>query len=85
MGIVSYYRNFVPQLSTLAEPLTRLTRKHIRLEWGWEAQEAMIAVKDAIIKAHSLMVWDPQLSTRVTTDASTVGMGAIIEQRHPDQ
>ena len=34
MGIVSYYRNFVPQLATIAEPLTRLTRKRVHMEWG---------------------------------------------------
>ena len=34
MGMVSYYRNFVPQLATIAEPLTRLTRKRTHMEWG---------------------------------------------------
>ena len=84
MGMVSYYRNFVPRLSTLAEPLTRLTRKRTSLEWGWEAEQAMENIKDAIIHAQSLMVWDPQLHTRITTDASNVGMGAIIEQLHDE-
>ena len=51
MRIVSYYRNFVPHLATIAEPLTRLTRKRIRIEWGYEAQEAMEALKQAILYA----------------------------------
>ena len=34
MGMVSYYRNFVPQLATIAEPLTRLTHKRTHMEWG---------------------------------------------------
>ena len=29
MGMVSYYRNFIPHLATIAEPLTRLTRKRV--------------------------------------------------------
>ena len=82
MGLVSYYRNYVPQLATLSEPLTLLTRKRARMEWGWEAQTAMEAIKTAITDAHALTVWDPSLRTRVTTDASDVGMGAIIEQFH---
>ena len=82
MGIVSYYRNFVPNLATLAEPLTRLTRKRIRVEWGWETQEAMEKLQDAISLAQALTVWDESLPTRVTTDASDVGMGAILEQKH---
>ena len=84
MGIVSYYRNFVPRLATIAEPLTRLTRKHTRVEWGYKAQQSMEALKDAIINAQSLSVWDGTLPTRVSTDASDVGMGAIIEQKHHD-
>ena len=42
----------------------------------------MEALKDAIINAQSLSVWDRTLPTRVSTDASDVGMGAIIEQKH---
>ena len=33
-GIVSYYHNFIPHLATIAEPLTRRTRKRTRLERG---------------------------------------------------
>ena len=51
MGIASYYRNFVPHLATIAEPLTRLTRKRIHVELGYEAQEAMEALKRAILNA----------------------------------
>ena len=85
MGIVSYYRNFIPRLSTIAEPLTRLTQKRTRMEWGWEAECAMERLKQAVIEADDLVVWDPTLPTRVSTDASDVGMGAIIEQRRCDE
>ena len=44
----------------------------------------MEAIKEAIQKAQELTVWDTHLPTRVTTDASEVGMGAIIEQQHND-
>ena len=81
MGLVSYYRNFIPQLSTISEPLTRLTRKRVRLEWGWEAENAMKEIQTALTHAHTLTVWNEQANTRVTTDASDVGMGAILEQQ----
>ena len=57
MGMVSYYRNFIPHLATIAEPLTRLTRKKTRLEWGWEAEDAMEKIKKAVMQAHALTVW----------------------------
>ena len=45
----------------------------------------MEAVKTAIATAHTLTVWCPQRDTRATTDASDVGMGAIVEQKHDDE
>ena len=62
-------------MATLAEPLTRLTRKRTRLEWGWEAEEAMENIKKAVVHAQSLTVWSENRLTRVTTDASDVGNG----------
>ena len=84
MGLVSYYRNFIPFLSTLSEPLTRLTRKRVHLEWGWEAENTMTAIQNAIKQAQTLTVWNESAKTRVTTDASDVGMGAILEQQAPN-
>ena len=81
MGLVSYYRNFVPNLATLAEPLTRLTQKRTRMDWGWEADCAMKKVQEAIAEAQGLTVWRAGRPTRVSTDASNVGLGAIFEQK----
>ena len=79
MGLTSYYRNFVPQFATIAEPLTKLTCKRTRMEWGYEAQCAMDSLKRAIMEALALTVWDPNKDTRIATDASEVGLGAILE------
>jgi len=44
-GLASYYRRFVEGFATIAEPLTRLTRKMARFEWTEEAQQAFQALK----------------------------------------
>ena len=41
---------------------------------------AMEQIKRNVANAHKLGVWDNERETRVTTDASDVGMGAILEQ-----
>jgi len=44
-GLASYYRRFVKGFATIAEPLTKLTRKNVRFEWTDETQEAFDQLK----------------------------------------
>jgi hypothetical protein len=39
LGLVGYYRRFIEGFSTIASPLTKLTRKEVRFVWseGYEA------------------------------------------------
>ena len=53
-GLASYYKRFVKGFATIAEPLTRLTRKQTRFAWTDEAQEAFDKLKQALIDATSL-------------------------------
>jgi len=53
-GLASYYRRFVKGFATIAEPLTRLTRKMARFEWTEEAQLAFEALKKALVEATSM-------------------------------
>ena len=59
-GLASYYRRFVKGFATIAEPLTRLTRKMARFEWTDEAQQAFEALKVALVEATSLAFPLPQ-------------------------
>ena len=40
LRLVSYYRRFVKGFATIAEPLTRLTKKHTPFHWSPEADHA---------------------------------------------
>ena len=51
------------------------------MDWGWEADCAMKKVQEAIADAQELTVWRGGRPTRVSTDASNVGLGAIFEQK----
>ena len=80
LGMASYYRTFVPGFATIVAPLTHMTRKDARVVWTAEAQEAVEKVVKALQQAPALATWDSKRKTRVTTDASLVGVGALLEQ-----
>jgi len=45
LGLVGYYRRFIEGFSTIATPLTRLTKKNIRWEWSNECDESFQELK----------------------------------------
>jgi len=79
-GLASYYRRFVQGFATIAEPQTRLTKKHIHFHWTEEAQTAFDRLKQELINATSLAFPYPDWPCIVDTDASDVGLGAAISQ-----
>ena len=82
LGLASYYRIFVPNFASIVTPLTHMTRKDARVVWSPEAQEAVQQVVAALKNAPALSVWCSSRKARVTTDASLVGVGALLEQFH---
>ncbi|EIW73013.1 hypothetical protein TREMEDRAFT_26181, partial [Tremella mesenterica DSM 1558] len=80
MGVVSYYRRFVPNFSRIAKPINDLTRKDVPFVWGVEQEGAFKELKDRMCKAPVLAHFDPSLKTLLQTDASFFGWGFIISQ-----
>ena len=81
LGSVSFYARFIPGFSTLVEPLRALLRQD-EFQMTKEAIKLVGQVKARIAQSPSLALFDPALPTIVTTDASEVGLGAYLSQRH---
>ena len=84
LGLVSYCSKFVPQFATISEPLRKLTRKNETFRWEKEQQNAFETLKDAMTSAEVMAYYDPNAETRIICDASPVGLGSILEQKHGD-
>ena len=85
LGLFGFYSRFVPAYSTLVEPLRCLLRKGAPpFQWTGELQAVMDDVRQRILDSRALAMYDPTLPTRVTTDASDVGLGAVLSQAHPE-
>ena len=80
LGLASYYRKFIKGFSQLAKPLTDLTREKITWCWGDAEANSFTAFKVAMATAPVLHLPDFKKQFVVTTDASDVAVGAILEQ-----
>ncbi|GBG78917.1 hypothetical protein CBR_g28631 [Chara braunii] len=81
LGMCGSYRNFVKNYSTVASPLTDLTRLDTPWDWSDECEGAFKRLKHALMNHEVLMVPDPQKPFIVTTDASQYGIGAVLAQQ----
>ena len=67
--------------ATLVEPLRKMLRKGAPpFKWTHELQTVLDEVRHKILVSSVLAVYDPSLPTRVTTDASDVGLGGVLSQ-----
>lgn len=80
MGLVNFSARFLPNLSTVADPLRKLTRKGVPFEWGNEQQRSFNELKNLLANAKTLAYFDKDAETQLITDASPVGLGAVLVQ-----
>ena len=83
-GLVSWCSMYIPQLASIAAPLTSLLGARRKFIWTEEAEQAMLFIQKKCLEAPVLVPWNSDQETRVTTDASDVGLGAVLEQKVDD-
>ena len=84
LGMANYYAHFVPHFASIASPLHNLTSSTAPFNWHPQCSTAVQTIKQLLSQAPVLSIFDPALPTRVTSDASLSGIGAVLEQQHPD-
>ncbi|GKA14319.1 putative reverse transcriptase domain-containing protein [Tanacetum coccineum] len=70
-----YYRRFITNFSKIAKPLTLLTQKNKKYEWGMEQEEAFQTLKSNLCDAPILSLPDGAEDFVVYYDASNQGLG----------
>ena len=75
-----YYRRFVPDYSTVAQPLVRLLGKDCKFKWSDACQEAFKALRALLINSPVLAFPKEDLPYIVDTDASDYGIGGVLSQ-----
>ena len=76
----NHSRRFIPHFATLSEQLRRLTRKETPFEFGPEQKKSFECLKQKIAEACTLAYFYKNTPTKIITDASPVGLSAILVQ-----
>ena len=80
IGVVTYLSKFLPQLSTVCEPLRRLTDSQAVFDWLPQHEEAFMKIKELITQAPVLRYFDVNKEVTIECDSSDVGLGAVLTQ-----
>ena len=89
-GFTNYYRKFIKGYAKVARPLHELTsgenakRKNKPVEWNERHQESFEALKKLCSECPVLAYADYSKPFVLHTDASTVGLGAVLYQKQED-
>jgi hypothetical protein len=85
LGLANWVRDYVPRFAELAAPITDLLNKKSRYRWTEEAQQAFEALKEAMSRPLHLHRPDPRKRFFLQTDASGVGIAAVLYQEEEDR
>ena len=80
VGICGYYRRFVKDFSSIASPMFQLMKKGVQWKWTKESQEAFDMLKTKLISEPILALPTNEGTFVLDTDASDVGLGAVLSQ-----
>ena len=83
LGLIGYYRKFVPRFADVARPLTNLTRLDQPFEWSDKCQASFELLKEALIKEPILRFPDPNKPYTLYTDASKYAWSCVLTQQYP--
>ncbi|GFW01721.1 retrovirus-related Pol polyprotein from transposon 297 [Trichonephila clavipes] len=82
LEIAGWYQKFIPQYADICEPLYRLKKKRVKFIWSTEAQDSFDKIKRALTEAPVLQLPNFTEQFNLFTDASGVGIGAVLNQNH---
>ena len=82
LGMVSQLSKFTPNVASLTKPLQELLSSKKSWRWSHFQDEAFEKVKKELTKPSILALYNPDANTKICSDASSFGLGAVLLQQH---
>lgn len=82
LGLLNFYRRFIPNFAEIAQPLTNLTKKNSRFSWSEEADNAFKELRKLLTKSPILKFPNFEKPFILCTDASAYAIGAVLCQEY---
>ena len=82
LGLVGYYRKFIPQYADIVRPLNALTRNDTEFEWSDIHQRSFDLLKAMVSEEPILVYPDPSKPYVLFTDASKYAWSCILTQEY---
>jgi transposase InsO family protein len=83
LGLTVYAARWIPDLATKTEQLRQLLKSGVKWYWNIHFQTSLDEIKQSIIE--SVGYFDLLKKTILTTDASPVGLSAVLTQYHREK
>ena len=83
-GLINYVREYIPNFSELAKPLTDLLKKNKPFIWSEDQMRLIHKFKELLASSPVRHIYDHNKHCELHTDASTIGIaGILIQDNHP--
>ena len=82
LGMVNQLGKFSSNLADLTRPLRELLGKKSTWLWDTAQDQAFSSIKAELSKPTVLALYNPQAPTKISADASSYGLGAVLMQEH---
>ena len=80
LGLVGYYRKFIPRYADIARPLNASTRKDVEFVWDDTCQRSFDLLKAKVSEEPVLVYPDPSKPYVLFTDASKYAWSCVLTQ-----
>ncbi|GJR20845.1 putative reverse transcriptase domain-containing protein [Tanacetum coccineum] len=84
LGLAGYYRRFIEGFSKITKPMTKLTQKKVKFDWGDKDEAALQLLKQKLCSAPILALPDGSKDFIAYCDASIKGLGVVLMLREKE-